>query len=147
VKEKTMKRTFAIAAAAAVLATSLAVPQFAAAQSTRTYGSGDICREARRESGHKGAIVGGVLGAVLGSQVAGKGAKTEGAVLGGVVGAAAGNQVGRNRINCKGYPSRVAQTSYSRNNCQWVSEYYGGRDHSFEVCRGRDGVWRPSGRS
>ena len=142
-----MKRTFAIAAAAAVLATSLAVPQFAAAQSTRSYGSGDICREARRDSGHKGALVGGVLGAVIGSQVAGNGAKTEGAVLGGVVGAAAGNQVGRNRINCKGYPSRVAQSNYSRKNCQWVSESYGGRNHSFEVCRGRDGVWRPSGRS
>ncbi len=142
-----MKRTLTLTAAAAILASSLMVPQFAAAQSTREYGNGDICREARRESGHKGAIVGGVLGALVGSQVAGKDDRGKGAVIGGVVGAAAGNQVGRSRVNCKGYPSRIAQTNYSRKNCQWVSEYYGGRTHNFEVCRGKDGVWRPSGRA
>ena len=66
-----MKRTIVLAAAAAILATGMAAPQFAAAQSTRSYGTGDICRDARRDSGHKGAVAGGLLGALVGSQVAG----------------------------------------------------------------------------
>ncbi len=29
--------------------------------------------------------------------------------------------------------------------CHWVSDYYHGRTRSYEVCRGRDGEWRPYG--
>ena len=44
--------------------------------------------------------------------------------------------------------SNYQRSSYSQpSNCRWVQDNYGGRNHSYEVCRGRDGVWRPSGRS
>jgi hypothetical protein len=71
-------------------------------------------------------------------------------VLGAGVGALAGHQIGKSSVRCVAPPPRV-QARYDRNraaynNCRWVQEYYGGRDHDFEVCRDRDGVWRPSGR-
>ncbi|HQN50108.1 MAG TPA: glycine zipper 2TM domain-containing protein [Phenylobacterium sp.] len=141
------RKTILCLAAALTAASSLAVPQFASAQAAREYGTGDICREEQKSSSTKGTVIGGVAGALLGSAVAGKGNKTEGAVLGGVVGAVAGHEIGKRRVKCDAYPTRIKQTKYSRANCQWVEETYGGRDHSFEVCRGNDGVWRPSGRS
>jgi uncharacterized protein YcfJ len=124
-------------------APALAAPQFAAAQSARNYGDGDVCRAEQRRQANTGTAVGAVAGALLGSAVAAKGAKTEGAVLGGAVGAVAGHQIAKHRVKCVSYPNRVS----ARSNCRWVQEYYGGRNHSFEVCRGRDGTWRPSGRS
>ena len=142
-----MKRALAIAAVFAVAGSTFAVPQFAAAQSSRDYGNGDLCREQQRRSANKGTIAGGLLGAVVGGSVAGNGAKTEGALLGGALGAVAGHQIAKNQVKCGSYPRRVSQSNFSRNNCRWVQEYYGGRDHGFEVCRARDGVWRPSGRS
>lgn len=84
---------------------------------------------------------------MAGSAIAGRGDRTEGALIGGAVGAVAGHEIAKRRVQCSSYPRRVSQTSYSRSRCHWVQEYYGGRSHSFEVCRGRDGVWRPSGRS
>lgn len=138
-----MNRTFVLALAAAIAAPAFVAPQFAAAQSARTYGEGDVCRAEQRRQANTGTAVGAVAGAVLGSAVASKGAKTEGAVLGGVVGAVAGHEIAKRRVKCVDYPRRVS----ARANCHWVQEYYGGRNHSFEVCRGRDGVWRPSGRS
>ncbi len=138
-----MRTMLALVAAVAITAPTLAVPQYAFAQSARSYGSGDVCASQKRQAGNKGALVGGLLGAVVGSQVAARGAKTEGAVLGGAVGAVAGNQIAKKNVRCVDYPRRV---SYRRDNCRWVQEYYGGRNHDFEVCRGRDGVWRPSGR-
>lgn len=138
-----MNRVLALAAAAAVAASTLTIPTFAAAQS---YGSGDPCRAEQRRKANQGTLAGGVLGAVVGGSVAGNGAKTEGAVLGGVVGAVAGHEIAKRNVKCGAYPKRVSRNSYQRNNCRWVQEYYGGRNHSFEVCRGRDGVWRPSGR-
>lgn len=138
-----MKTIVALASAVAITAPTLAIPQTALAQSARSYGTGDVCAAQQRSAGTKGAVVGGLLGALVGSQVAGNGAKTEGAVLGGAVGAVAGHQIGKSQVKCVNYPRRVA----SRSNCRWVQEYYGGRNHDFEVCRGRDGVWRPSGRS
>lgn len=137
-----MRTMLALVSAVAITVPTLAAPQFAFAQSARSYGSGDVCAAQKRAAGQKGAVVGGLLGAVVGSQVAAKGAKTEGAVLGGAVGAVAGNQIARKNVRCVAYPRRVSH----RNNCRWVQEYYGGRNHDFEVCRGRDGVWRPSGR-
>lgn len=141
-----MKRILVLATALAIAAPAAAVPQFAAAQSTRNYGSGDPCRAEKRRQANTGTIVGGVAGALLGGSVAGNGAKTEGALLGGAVGAVAGHQIAKSRVKCGSYPQRVSRSSFQRNNCRWVQEYYGGRNHSFEVCRGRDGVWRPSGR-
>lgn len=142
-----MKRKTVLSLTAALVASSLAVPQFAAAQAYRDYGSGDVCKQEQKDSAKKGAVVGGVAGALLGSAVAGKGQKTEGAVLGGVVGAVAGHEIGKRRVKCVDYPSRVKQTKHSRANCHWVQEHYDGRDHGFEVCRSSDGVWRPSGRT
>jgi hypothetical protein len=75
--------------------------------------------------------------------VAGDGAKTEGAVLGGIVGAVAGNQIAKKNFRCSSYPKRI---SHRRDNCRWVQEYYRGGWHGFEVCRNRNGEWRPSGR-
>ena len=137
-----MNRVLAFAAAAAVAASTMAVPTFAAAQN---YGSGDPCRTEQRRKANQGTVAGGVLGALVGGSVAGNGAKTEGAVLGGVVGAVAGHQIAKNNVKCGSYPKRVQRSSYQRNNCRWVQE--SGRDRSFEVCRGRDGGWRPSGRA
>src|SRR5213594_4079885 len=136
-----MKPLLALAAGLAIVAPTLSVPTFSAAQSAREYGSSDICRHQRRSAATKGTIVGGLLGAAVGSGVAGHGAKTEGAVIGGVAGAVAGNQIGRHSVKCSAYPRGV---TYHRANCRWVQEYYDGAYHDFEVCQDRDGVWRPS---
>ena len=142
-----MKSYLAISTAVALAASTFSVPQIALAQSARDYGSGDICQAERAKKANQGTVAGGVIGALVGSQVAGKGAKTEGAVLGAVVGGLAGRQIAKNTVKCDAYPQRVTQNSYQRANCRWVQEYYGGRNHSFEVCRNKDGVWRPSGRA
>jgi outer membrane lipoprotein SlyB len=146
-----MKSLLALSLAAACATASLSVPQFAAAQrydDTRDYGygDGDLCAQQRKDSTTKGTLAGAGLGALAGAALAGKGAKTEGAVLGGVVGGVVGHQVGKHNVKCASYPRRISQNNYSRNNCRWVEEYYDGRNHSLEVCRDRDGVWRPSGR-
>jgi uncharacterized protein YcfJ len=138
-----MNRIIVLATAAAIAAPALLAPQFALAQSARNYGSGDVCRAEQRRQANTGTAVGAVAGALLGSAVAAKGAKTEGAVLGGAVGAVAGHQIAKNRVKCTDYPRRIS----ARRDCRWVQEYYDGRTHGFEVCRNRDGVWRPSGRT
>ncbi|MFN3514150.1 MAG: glycine zipper 2TM domain-containing protein [Phenylobacterium sp.] len=152
-----MQKALTIAAAAAVAGSLLAVPSYAAAQSRYA----DSCHEQQRRQATTGTIVGGVAGALLGSGVAARGVKTEGAVLGGAVGAVAGHQIAKNNTKCAPPPPRrvatqgaaVQRSSQQRNvyaqpsNCRWVQDQYGGRTHSFEVCRSPDGVWRPSGRS
>ena len=143
-----MKRALTFTAIAAIAASSMMVPTFAAAQG-RSYGSGDVCREQQRQSANKGTVIGGLSGALLGGAVAGNGAKTEGALLGAGLGAVAGHQIAKNSVRCVDPPRRVAAryNNAGRNsNCRWVQEYYGGRNHEFEVCRNKDGVWRPSGR-
>ena len=137
-----MKRLLVIAAAVSTAAPVFVAPQLASAQSVRDYGSGDICRAEQRRSATTGAVIGGAAGAVVGRSVAADNARTEGALLGAAVGAVAGHQIGKARVKCVDYPRRVS----ARSNCRWVQEYYSGRTHDFEVCRGRDGVWRPSGR-
>lgn len=150
-----MKRALALAAAGMMAVTVPAVtfPSIASAQSY------DPCREQQRQSANKGTIVGGVVGALAGGGVAAKGAKTEGALLGGAVGAVAGHEIGKRNSKCSSYRPAPAprpaaasrnyqRSSYSQpSNCRWVQDNYAGRTHNYEVCRGRDGVWRPSGRS
>jgi outer membrane lipoprotein SlyB len=143
-----MKAIITLAGAAAIVVSTFAVPQVSVAQSARSYGSGDVCAAQRRSSANRGTGAGAIVGALLGGSVAGHGAKTEGAVLGAGVGAVVGHQIGKNSVRCVNPPPRVAaRYNQARNsNCRWVQEYYGGRNHDFEVCRERDGVWRPSGR-
>lgn len=135
-----MKRFMAIAAAAAVAATGLAVPTFASAGApSGTVYRSDPCRAQKRESGTAGAVIGGIAGAVVGSQVAGRGARTEGAVIGGVGGAVVGHQIGKHSVKCGAYPRGYR----ARGGCRWINDRYQGRNYSYEVCRGRDGYWRP----
>lgn len=151
-----MKRALALAAAGMMAVTIPAVtfPSIASAQSY------DPCREQQRRSANKGTVVGGLVGALAGGGVAAKGVKTEGALLGGAVGAVAGHEIAKRNSKCAGYRPAPAprpaayrsnntypRSSSQPSNCRWVQDSHGGRDHSYEVCRSRDGVWRPSGRS
>lgn len=138
-----MRTILSLTAAIAIAAPAFAVPTLVEAQSSRSYGRGDVCSSQRKQAGNRGTIAGGLVGGTLGAAVAGDGAKTEGAVLGGLVGAVAGNQIAKKNFRCASYPKRI---SARRDNCRWVQEYYGGRWHEFEVCRNRSGEWRPSGR-
>ena len=143
-----MKTVLTLLAAVAIAAPSLAIPQFAMAQPdgeySRDYGRGDLCRREKAESGTHNAFLGAIVGGIFGSAVAGRGNRGVGAVIGGTTGAVIGNAAGRSSVHCVEYPPRI---SYHDGNCRWVQEHYGDRDHDFEVCRDRDGVWRPSGRS
>ena len=129
-----MRNVLALAAAAASVFTSVSIPTFASAQEWR----GDPCRSERHEAGRTGTIAGGVIGALVGSQIAGRGNRTGGAILGGAAGAVAGHQMGAHSVHCDAYPTGYR---YHRG-CRWVTEGYGGRDRSYEVCRDRDGYWR-----
>ena len=141
-----MKSTLALCLAATCALSTLAVPQYASAVD-RDYGRGDICVSKQKEATTTGTIPGGALGALAGAALAGKKDRTAGVIVGGLIGAGVGHQVGKHYIKCSAYPSRLTQTTYSRQNCQWITETYDGRDHDLEICRGKDGVWRPSGRS
>lgn len=136
-------RTLAYLALAAMTASPiLAAPTFVGAQPYATYGPYDPCVAAKRAAGTNGAIAGGALGAVLGSAIAGRGSRFGGAVVGGTVGAVAGHEIGRSSVRCLAYPPRFQ----ARYHCRWVEQDWSGRPHQFELCRGPDGVWRPSGR-
>jgi len=148
-----MQRALAFAAAGMMALTvpaTVALPGVASAQSY------DPCREQTRQQANKGTIVGGLVGALAGGGVAAKGAKTEGALLGGAVGAVAGHEIGKRNAKCDRYRpapraayrgnNNYERSSYSgSSNCRWVKDSYNGRTQSFQVCRDRDGVWRPRG--
>lgn len=147
-----MQRALAFAAAGMMALTvpaTVALPGVASAQSY------DPCREQVRQQANKGTIVGGLVGALAGGGVAAKGAKTEGALLGGAVGAVAGHEIGKRNAKCDRYrpapraayrDNNYQRSSYSSSsNCRWVKDSYNGRTQSFQVCRDRDGVWRPRG--
>jgi uncharacterized protein YcfJ len=138
-----MRTILSLTAAIAIAAPVFMAPTFADAQSARSYGRGDVCSYQRKQAGNRGTVTGALIGGVLGAAVGADGNKTEGALLGGTVGAVAGNQIAKRNFQCANYPRRVSARSGS---CKWVQEYYSGRWHGFEVCRGRDGTWRPSGR-
>ncbi|OXE36312.1 MAG: hypothetical protein CGW95_08355 [Phenylobacterium zucineum] len=141
-----MKSVLALTLATTCALGTLTVPEYASAAEA-SYGRGDVCTSRQKESATTGTLAGGVIGALAGATLAGKKDRTAGAVIGGLVGAGVGHQVGKHNIKCTAYPDRVAQTTYSRKNCQWIIETYEGRDHSLEICRDKDGAWRPSGRS
>ena len=147
-----MQRALAFAAAGMMALTvpaTVALPGVASAQSY------DPCREQVRQQANKGTIVGGLVGALAGGGVAAKGAKTEGALLGGAVGAVAGHEIGKRNAKCDRYRpapratyrnNNVQRSNYAASsNCRWVKDTYNGRTQSFQVCRDRDGVWRPRG--
>ena len=95
-----MKTLIAFATSAAMAASLFAVPDFASAQSSRSYGSGNPCAARKDTKGRQGLVTGAVIGGVLGPAVAGRGNKTEGALLGGAVGAVAGHEIGKNKKKC-----------------------------------------------
>jgi hypothetical protein len=140
-----MKSALALAAAALMAIPAATAPELAAAQAYRSYGP-EPCGVAKHRAARTGTVAGGVVGALVGSAVAGggTGSRIGGALIGGTVGAVAGHEIGRSSVRCVAYPRRVG---YHRGNCRWVVEHYRGRDHGFEICRDRDGVWRPSGRA
>ena len=59
----------------------------------------------------------------------------------GTVGAVAGHQVGAHSVECRAYPAGYRH----HDGCHWVSDYYRGRTHSYEVCRSPRGDWRRYG--
>ena len=128
-------KTLLMAAAVAAMALP---PSLASAQQWRAaphYGAYDPCAGAKRAAGNRGALTGGVLGAVAGSAIAGRGSRAGGAVVGGAIGALAGHEIGRSNVSCSAYPrGRRAHA-----NCRWVND----RGHGLEICRNRDGYWRP----
>jgi uncharacterized protein YcfJ len=130
-----MRKVLALVAIAAFIVQPVVLPTVAQA---RSY-SNDPCIVAKHKAGDNGTVGGAVLGAIVGSAVAGKGDRGKGAIVGGALGAAAGHSVGVHNYNCTRYPRRVS----ARAGCHWVSE----NGRSFEICRNRDGTWRPSGRA
>jgi len=134
-----MRKIVSLAAAAALTlsgAASLA-PATAAAQQYTNYGK-DPCMVERSRAADKGAVAGALLGALTGGAVASRKNRTEGALLGALVGGVAGHQIARAQVRCTPYPPHVQ----AQRDCQWVAEGY----DEFEICQGRDGIWRPSGR-
>ena len=130
-----MRKSLLLAAAAASLLASSSAPAFAYIQSFHS----DPCREERHEAARNGTVAGGLIGALVGSQIAGRGSHTEGAIIGGTVGAVAGHQIGAHTVQCEAYPEGRRE----HRGCHWVSDTYRGRTEAYEVCRGRDGNWRP----
>ena len=132
-----MRVAVSLAASIASLVAGAAAPTLASAQ----VWQGDPCRYERHEAARNGTIAGGLIGAFVGSQLGGRGGHTAGALIGGGVGAVAGHQIGAHSATCRAYPSGYRH----HDGCHWMSDTYHGRTHSYEVCRSRDGDWRPYG--
>ena len=132
-----MRIAITLAASLAALAAGATAPTLASAQVWRE----DPCRAERHDAARNGTVAGGLIGALVGSQIAGRGNHTAGALIGGGVGAVAGHQIGAHSVECRAYPAGYRH----HGGCHWVSDYYHGRTRSYEVCRGRDGEWRPYG--
>ena len=132
---KALALTAAVASVFAGTAVPLLPPSVAVAQSWRE----DPCYAQKHKAGRNGAIAGGVLGAIIGSQAAGRGSHTEGALIGGGAGALAGHQIGKSSVSCTAYPRGYRYHA----GCHWVTDYSRHRARSYEICRSRDGYWRP----
>jgi hypothetical protein len=126
-------------AAALAVSAGVGVPQFVEAQAYRDYGAYDPCLAYKRHVTNQGTVTGGVLGAVVGSAIAGRHNRLAGAVLGAGAGAVAGHEIASHSVRCAAYPVRYRPHPH----CHWVVE----NGAAFEICRGADGIWRPSGRS
>jgi outer membrane lipoprotein SlyB len=101
-----MRNLIAAFGVAATVATTLAVPTFADAQSSRYYSSRDHryhytksrnCAAQRRSDGNKGTLAGAGVGALSGALIGGD---ALGAVVGAGVGAVAGHQIAKSRSRC-----------------------------------------------
>jgi hypothetical protein len=134
-----MKPYLGVVAAAAMVVVSIAATPVFAQPPRGIYWTGDICRSARAHAANRGTAIGAVTGGAVGAAVGGN---ATGAIVGAGAGALAGRAIGRSRVRCVDPPPRRSR----RHNCQWVQDNFNGRWHTFEVCRGRDGAWRPSGR-
>ena len=135
-----MKRHLTLLAAIASSGAGALATPAVAQPPAGVYWSGDICHAAQAHEARKGTAIGAVAGGVLGAAVTKN--RAAGALIGGSAGALIGHSVGKSQVQCIAYPAH-----YSRHhNCQWVQEKYHGRWQQFEVCRDRDGYWRPSGR-
>ena len=135
-----MNRSLNVIAAATMAAAGALAAPAVAQPPPGVYWTGDICRAARAHEGRRGATVGAIAGGALGAAVTRN--RVAGAVIGGTAGAVAGNAIGRSQVRCVSVPPSFRP----RRNCQWVEDRFNGRWHTFEVCQGRDGAWRPSGR-
>ena len=132
-----MRKLLIIASVAALAAPVALIPTFAAARDSN-YGTSDPCSDARRSSANKGTLLGAGAGALAGGLIAGHGNKLGGALIGGAAGSVIGHQVGMHNVKWSTPPSYYRP----RDGCRWVEE----KNRGFEVCRGPDGVWRPSDR-
>ena len=128
----------------AILAVTCAVlaGTSAAARTYHSYGANDPCLAAKTRAANNGAVTGAVLGAVVGGAMAGGGSHLQAAAAGGNSGALAGHSLGANGVKCLSYPARYRP----RRDCNWIEDDADGAPGRFEVCRGRDGLWAPSGR-
>ena len=141
-----MRQFVTFAAAIALAAPAFMAPGFASAQGYTydappdAYWQVDPCEAERHSNARTATVVGGLLGAFVGSHVAGRGNRTGGAIIGATGGAVIGHQVGAHSMSCGDYPPGY----HPHKHCRWVSaDAYNGRNYSYEVCRGRDGYYRP----
>ena len=132
-----MKAVLALGAALLVAGAPVAT----AAQPPGEYWQGDLCHQQKHEAASRGTFIGAIFGGVFGWVLAGRGHRAAGAAIGGSAGALAGHAIGEDSVECLSYPLRV---NAHEGNCHWVSEFYDGAQHEFEVCRESDGVWRPT---
>jgi hypothetical protein len=95
----------------------------------------DICARKQAVKTQQGAVTGAVIGAIAGYALGGRGHKVAGAALGGAGGAVVGGSVAHSNFRCAEYPRGY----YAHRRCRWVED----DGHGFEICRSRDGEWRP----
>ncbi|WP_169331855.1 glycine zipper 2TM domain-containing protein [Robiginitomaculum antarcticum] len=93
-------------AAAALAATSFALPGLASAQNYGYYAGDQYnaaheqCKKDEKRDKLVGGLIGAVIGGVVGSNVAGDGVQDEGTAIGAVVGGLAGAGIADKRVDC-----------------------------------------------
>jgi hypothetical protein len=117
------------------LASALAVPTFASAQSSGYYDNRpnydyDPCKRESTNRATTGGVLGALAGAAIGSNLAAHhGGRTGGAALGGVVGAVAGANIGKNSAACN---SGQQRQGYYNNGQTYGSNYGSGYDDRYQ---------------